>query len=46
MTAILIGLLKFPGACFFIFFCIMLYACVHVGKRGDRQREWWRDDER
>lgn len=46
MTAILLTIFKIVGICIFAFICFALYACVHVGKRGDRQREWWRDDER
>lgn len=36
----------FLGVVLVFLILFVLWACVHVGKRGDRQREWWRDDER
>lgn len=46
MIAIFVGLLKFLGVCFAAFIVFAIWAICHVGKRGDRQKKWWEDDER
>ena len=45
MIAIFIGLLKFLGVCFLAFVGFVCWACVHVGKMHEEEKEWWADDE-